>query len=385
QLPLFRRLAVGGATLVAALTLALPAAAWPTWARLLAPWCAVPRYTFAAVEPLPSQVVVPQGEPFTVQSTLSPWSRWTPEQGEATVAGQPAVAARPISGNYPFARTRPDQVAEANPPQSAPSSRYSFEFPGLLEPSTLRLKVGDYRQTVPVVPLPRPELTDISAEITLPPYLQRSQPLVKDLRSGTLSVVQGSEVAVRGTVSRELQSVTVAGQSQPLSGRALTIARQPVTDRQEISLEWRDEHGLAGREPFQVTLSARPDEAPTLAAEGLPRQKVLLDSEVLNFQVRARDDFGLKQVGIEWAGVPSATRTQPAQGERMLGKGDPERESLDLAATFSAKSLGIPAQPLQVRLFAEDYLPERGRVYSPVFLLYVMSPEEHAIWVAEQL
>jgi hypothetical protein len=385
RLSLFRRLAVGGAVLVGALTLALPAAAWPTWARLLAPWSAVPRYTFAAVEPLPTQVVVPQGEPFTVQSTLWPWSRWIPAQGEATVAGQPAVAAPPITGNYPFDRTAPDQVANASQPRTAPSSRYSFEFPGLLEPSTLRLKVGDYRQTVPVVPLPRPELTDISAEITLPAYLQRTQPVVKDLRSGALSVVQGSEVAVRGTMSRELRQVTLGGQSQPVSGRELTIARQPVTDRREVSLEWRDEHGLAGREPFQITLSARPDEAPSLAAEGLPRQKVLLDSETLSFQVRARDDFGLKQVGIEWAGVPSATGSQPAQGERVLGAGAPDREALDLAATFSAKSLGIPPQPLQVRIFAEDYLPERGRVYSPVFLLYVMSPEEHAIWVAEQL
>src|SRR5690606_11780704 len=46
---------------------------------------------------------------------------------------------------------------------------------------------------------------------------------------------------------------------------------------------------------------------------------------------------------------------------------------------------GIEAQPLEVRLFAEDYLPGRERTYSHPFLLYVLTPEQHAIWLTEQL
>src|SRR5580658_9586046 len=43
-----------------------PAAGANAWARLLAPWRTTPRYTFAAVEPLPEQIVVAHGEPFTL-------------------------------------------------------------------------------------------------------------------------------------------------------------------------------------------------------------------------------------------------------------------------------------------------------------------------------
>src|SRR5208282_12464 len=41
-----------------------PTAAVNAWERFLAPWGGTPRYTVAAVEPLPSEIVVPHGEPF---------------------------------------------------------------------------------------------------------------------------------------------------------------------------------------------------------------------------------------------------------------------------------------------------------------------------------
>ena len=40
---------------------------------------------------------------------------------------------------------------------------------------------------------------------------------------------------------------------------------------------------------------------------------------------------------------------------------------------------------MNVRLFAEDYFPGRDRVYSPPYTFYVLSAEQHAIWVTEQL
>ncbi len=48
------------------LGVAFPAAAVNAWERFLAPWGGTPRYTFAAVEPLPAEIVVPHGEPFQV-------------------------------------------------------------------------------------------------------------------------------------------------------------------------------------------------------------------------------------------------------------------------------------------------------------------------------
>jgi hypothetical protein len=76
---------------------------------------------------------------------------------------------------------------------------------------------------------------------------------------------------------------------------------------------------------------------------------------------------------------------EPANGERVLGAGGAEQELVDLKGAFSAQSLGIEPQPVEVRIFATDYYPDRPRVYSPPFLLFVLSPEQHAIWITEQM
>src|SRR5262249_30749360 len=63
---------------VAALALLglFPSAAGNAWARFLLPWTNTPRYTFTAIEPLASSIVVPHGEPFTVVAKLKPDTSW---------------------------------------------------------------------------------------------------------------------------------------------------------------------------------------------------------------------------------------------------------------------------------------------------------------------
>src|SRR4029077_1417818 len=119
--------------------------------------------------------------------------------------------------------------------------------------------------------------------------------------------------------------------------------------------------------------------------EDLPRQKVVLDSELVNFKIRAHDDFGVKAVGMEWEGIENPVVKTLAKGERLLAGGGNARESLEVSGTFSAKTLGIEPQPIAVRLFVEDYFPDRERVYSAPHMLYVLTAEQHAIWITEQM
>ena len=140
-----------------------------------------------------------------------------------------------------------------------------------------------------------------------------------------------------------------------------------------------------GKEPLTISINAREDEAPSLSCEDLPRQKVVIDSETLTFKVRAQDDFGIKVVGIEWKGADKSAVSKPAHGERVLAAGASEKELVELTGTFCAKTLDIEPQPLNVRLFVEDYFPGRSRTYSSPFVLYVLSAEQHSIWLTEQL
>src|SRR5262249_50308177 len=83
------------------LLLACPAAARNAWARL-SPWSDAPRYTFAALAPLPDRLVVAHGEPFSVTANLTESTVWHPRQGVAQLGDQAPVSARLADGRYEF-------------------------------------------------------------------------------------------------------------------------------------------------------------------------------------------------------------------------------------------------------------------------------------------
>ncbi len=343
------------------LGLAFPSAAVNAWQRFLAPWAGTPRYTFAALEPLPGEIVVPHGEPFQVEVRLAAGSLWHPRQGQVQLDAQQPVLSPLEDGGYQF--QLPAQIAEGR----------------------LVVSIGDARQVVQIRPMLRPELTAIVAEAALPAYLGQPRPLTKDVRGGAVALVKGSRARFAATASRKLSAASVDGRPQRPAEAVIQGPLVEVDGPRKIQFEWRDEFNLAGKEPFTLAVAASDDEAPSLACEDLPRSKVVLDSEQLNFRVKAEDDFGIKQVGIEWQGPDTAAVTAPAKGERVVAAGGFEQRAVEAVGTFSAQSLGIEPQPIHLRVFAEDYFPGRERVYSPNYVLYVLNAEQHAVWVTEQL
>jgi hypothetical protein len=338
-----------------------PAAAVNAWARLLAPWKPIPRYTFAAIEPLPARLVVPHGEPFTVSARLGGRTEWRPERGEAQLDGQRPVAAPLRLGHY------------------------HFEMPPQIGPGWLHVRIGDSIQHVRVEPTLRPELSSVVADVSLPDYLGRPGSLRKDVRGGAISMVNGSLATFTATASRPLAEARIDGGLRTPSGKTVTSTPVWVDGPRTVEFRWRDEFGLAGKDPFTLAVTGRDDEPPTVSCENLPRQKVLLDTEQLTFKVHAQDDFGVRRVGLEWQGAGDPSVASPAHGEQVLAAGGPSNEALDVAGTFSASSLGIEPQAVNVRIYAEDYFPGRPRAYSPSYTFYILNAEQHAIWVAEQL
>jgi hypothetical protein len=340
---------------------AYPDAAVNSWLRLLAPWSNTPRYTFATVQPLPGKMVVAHGEPFSVAACLGEKTAWRPREGVVQLGGQHPISAPLRDG------------------------RYDFEIPPQIDPVWLDLRIGDSAQRVRVEPKLRPELTSVEAGFTLPAYLGRPGTHQRDVRGGAVSLVKGTTASFTATASRELKAAAVDGQERPPQATNFSSAPTRIDAVRTMEFRWQDEFGLAGRAPFLLSINGRDDEAPTLACENLPRQKVVLDSETLQFKVKGQDDFGIKLIGMEWHGVESAVVKTPAQGERILAAGGNDKESLEIAGTFTARPLGIEPQPVILRIFVEDYFPGRGRVYSTAYTLYVLNAEQHAIWLTEQL
>ncbi len=354
-------LAVMAGVIASALLIAYPAAGKNAWQRLLQPWRTIPRYTFTVPLPLPDRLVVPHGEAYQWHVPLSPETRSRPARGSAHIGAQSPVAAE------------------------LSDSRYQFDLPPQIEPTWLTLTLGDYFQRIRLEPMLRPELSSLAAEIGLPDYLARPEPIHKEVRSGTLAVVQGSQVRFTAQIGREVKSAWVDGEPANTSGHQIIAPPFSIQNSQSRKWDWVDTFGLSGRESFTVSITAQPDEPPTLFCENLPRHKVVLDTETLSFRIMAQDDFGIKQIGMEWHNAePSAVQEQ-APGERVLAGGGPDQETLNIGGTFSAASLGIAPQPIALRMFTVDYLPDRARVYSPTSILYVLNADQHAIWITEQL
>jgi hypothetical protein len=356
-------LAALGAVALAAL---YPLAAANAWARLANPWHEVPRYTFAAAERLPAEFVVPHGEDFDVVAKLLPTAEWKP--GEATLA---------------IGRQLPLRTA-------LEGDNYQFSAAPQISDSPMQLTIGDWSQQVLLKPMLRPELTELAAVVTLPSYLGRDEKLQLDARGGTASVVKGSQVDLTATISRDLTAAAIVGidtASQSIEPAGTTfIARAGALDeRRELELSWRDEFGLDAKQPFKLAIDAVDDAAPTISCEDLPRRKVVLDSEQLTFQITARDDYGVREIGMAWQGIKHELNPDPDQGEKLLAPGGPEATIHTASGTFSAKSLGIAPQAIELRLYTNDYFPDRQRVYSAPYLLFVLDAEQHAIWVTEQL
>ena len=345
----------------------IPATSWNTFARWLTPWRNVPRYTFAQLEGESGLRVVPYAEPFDVEARLKDDSPWKPESGEARYADQvPVVATR-------------DEAT------------YRFQLPPQTRDGRLTLRVGDARRSIPIEPKLRPALTQLIAKVELPAYLQRSEPLVEDVRGGTLSLLKGSTTVLEATATRELAEATLNNRPQRVDG--VRVTTEPISVVGGVSnpdtllqLAWRDRFGLVAREPQVIRLEVQEDEPPRVNFNKLKNNRVVLSSEVLTFEIQAADDFGVKRVGLEWEGIGNPIHNpDPTSGEKTVSSGTPTTDIMTVAATFSAVRENVRPQSLRLRAFTEDYLPDRERVRSPDLVIHVLTPAEHFKWLVGQM
>ncbi len=388
-------------TLALVFLLVVPAAGLNAFQRWLAPWSHIDRYTFAQIEDLPANIIVPHGEDFALNTSLKKETAWSPPTGSATI-------------NH----IRTEQAALHD-------SQYDFPIPGQTTAASIDLRIGDVRKTITIQPEPRPELIGLQATIVLPSYLQRTNPLIKDARSGSLSVVKGATAQIHADISRELTTgtVTLKAQAQnavasdlPDENRSSASAAQvphrstatgqatatriqdSVIASSAVSIEesllmdisWRDHLGLTSQQPFRLKLNMIEDLPPAISCQQQEPQQVILSTDVITFELSAADDFGVKQMGLSWQGMLDAqespeTGYQVQAGQKVAAGGGADREKVQATVTFCADSDGVVPQLLELRAWAEDFYPDRERIYSPSYVLHVMRPSEHAIWISSQL
>ncbi|MAS92641.1 MAG: hypothetical protein CMO55_05535 [Verrucomicrobiales bacterium] len=328
--------------------------------RWVSPWKQVDRYTFTKIEDLPQKVFVPYAENFDLAPTLAEDSEWRPD-----------IATIRLPGKSRIASERDGEV-------------YDFNIPPQKENGSLSLRIGDVKETIEVKPLPRPELTELSAVLRLPDYLRYESDPVVPIRGNSITLVEGAVARFRGTASRDLADASANGIAASIDGPNFETDPQQVDEAFTSKLTWSDVHGLKAKSDLEIQVVPTEDTPPDIFAKMLTDERVILEDEVVSFDVSALDDFGIKKVGIEWRPAQPLETPEASQGEKPVAAGGPESKEIQARATFSAAREGVSPQTLHVRAFAEDFLPDRQRSFSPTFVLHVLAPTEHAKWLTEE-
>lgn len=357
---------------VAAAFMLTPKAGLNALQRWVMPFSEVERYTFTQLDQPLDYLAVPYGESFQISLKLSAESERKPELASGQYALQPEV----------YGRLRQDS--------------YEFRFPGQQEPGMVVFRIGDLRHVVKVEPMQRPTVEGTKAFVKFPAYM-KIQDREVDLAMGELSAVEGSMISFSMDMTRPLRFGTYGPTAvseemlqvetfEQASGELLISGSNVRTGEIkvgavpfEMPFDWVDEFGLTGGAGYKLRVDAVKDSPPVAYTQGLERQKAILPEESIEFEILCEDDFGLREVGIEWEslvaspGMPSDTK-----GELILGKGGSEVRRLMESAIFSPAAFGLGPQELVLRAFSEDYFPERGRVYSEPIMVRVLTREEHA-------
>jgi hypothetical protein len=326
------------------------------FARWLMPWEEIPRYTFARVQPLPEQRVVPLGEPMELRVPLEPSARWHPAQAKVTLDGFPTLTSALKAGEY------------------------AWRLPPLQTDASLHLRVGDVIECIRIQPRTRPELSSLTLQLTLPDYLQYTTQPRLEIRGGSVRVLKGSQATLEASADRELAAAWLDEKALQTSAASLRGTSTLITASSEHALLWRDVHGLEPKAPLLLHLDAVQDEAPRLSARRESREQVVLDTETITLTLEAQDDFGLHQLGLEWR----SAETGKVLGSKISHAGEPEKSSLTAPATFCASRDEVSPQRIELRGWALDYLPGRARCYSAPFTFVILNKTDHALWLTEQ-
>jgi hypothetical protein len=359
-------LTVALAACLAVVFAVLPRPGWNAFLRWAAPLAGIPRYTLVRLEGLPSQLIVAHGEGFDVSGSVQYRSFWKPSRVFARWERLPRVEGEAQAGVI------------------------HVRVPGQVEEGVLRIELGDARAEIKVSPVHRPSLEQLAAEVKLPDYL-RYPDQIKVLQNGALLMVEGSRVAFRGKVSRALSAAVMqTGENKPaplkIAGGDFSSDSTEPDGAEEIDFNWRDNLGLSNAAPLRLSLRTQPDAPPMPEILELPRDVAVLATDVLHIPTQARDDFGVRDFGLMWETTADSPRTDVATTEVKTQTPSPRVKTAEKVFLWSPALFRIPADStVELQAYARDFYPDRERSLTPIYRIHVLSQEEHAELVREQL
>ena len=363
----------------AGVCLVSPEAAGNALERWLQPFDPPERYTFTQLDPTPDSLVIPLGESYLYELKLAN-----------------ATKSRPQTAEY-FFRNRVRQQAPLT------DGVYKIHIPPMQQADRLEFFAGDVVRRLKIIPKARPSLLGATATVAYPAYMARPDGQ-EAMRAGVISAPEGSTLTLKVTASQNLASAADA-QGKPLRVEGSSVVIPDIRlekDPREIELTWTDSDGLATSQPVRIRLEPIEDKQPSIYLRGGENDRYVLEDTSIELEVEAADDFGLREMGVEWQGEKSfyddeeenTAAPDPAKagkpvpglrGEKVLVDGHPTQASLKETYLFQARALKLSPQRVVVRGFTQDYKPGGKRVYSEPMIIFVLSKSEHAQMIRNEL
>jgi hypothetical protein len=332
------------------------------WAN---PLSTVHRYTFVRLEDMPAEKVVPHGEPFEIACDLADQSVWRPVSGACRIEDQPRIDARIESG------------------------RAVFDIPGQVSAGMLTIRIGDVSRRMRIVPMYRPELLRLDAVVDLPYYLSRPQQQAR-VEGNRLDLLKGSMVSLSGRANRDLDRASMlAPEEESLAVEKAVFNTQSLAaeDLGACAFRWRDVFGLDCAAPYPLETTVVKDGPPSVRCRGISRAVAILEDEVVEMDVVAGDDYGVRNAWVDWRSDPKPDSGVPGgKGSVNIGEGGPEQLDVSGKFSFSPIAMHVPEETTaRIRAAALDYYPGRKPTQSPEYQVYVLSRAQHSRLIQDQM
>ena len=239
--------------------------------------------------------------------------------------------------------------------------RYEFELPPQIDPGWLDIKIGDAISRVRDRADPAAGVdVSVVASVTFRSIsvVPRSQP--EDVRGERSRSSMGSTATFTATASRDLKSAQVDGKSVDPRARPCPSPPAKIEGSRKIEFRWQDQYGLAGKEPFVLASPAVRTRHRRFRAKTCRGKRSCSIPSSLSFKVRRQDDFGIKEIGLDWQGIDSPLVTTPAKGERMLSAGGNRAEACSRSTElFRPNRWRSSPSPCRSGCSRTDYFPGR--------------------------
>ena len=203
--------------------------------RWINPWNDLPRATLTKFNPIPDSWIVPRNEIANFKIELNKNTQRVPDS--AILQG----------GENLFVE------AERN------ESIYEFSIPGISDEYRVNLKAGDFRKKLTILPMDRPEITQLEAVVFYPSYLGLGAEKI-DFQSRISRFPMGTSLQVMGKCSRSISFFNALQSDQNLEvsfqGKSFTIQVPPLTENQNLQLQLIDSVKLSPAQSTQIKLVA---------------------------------------------------------------------------------------------------------------------------------